>query len=117
MAGRSTPADFTELSTYGRWTTTPAEYVSAVARYDREIGKLNWAAPQDHMCEPWIIAQTGLSVDDQRRTVANFLELGELWAEESDRPSPFIPVLQGWSFGDYMRCAELYAEAGVDSAA
>jgi hypothetical protein len=113
---------FTELSTFGTWRTSAAEYVEAVARYDREIGRLDWAAPQDWMCEPAIIhgggpagfLGTGLSVDEhQRRTVANFLEVRELWATVSDRPSPFIPVLQGWTMGDYMRCAELYEAAGV----
>ncbi|MCW2907573.1 MAG: hypothetical protein JWL68_2362 [Actinomycetia bacterium] len=45
--------------------------------------------------------------------MANFLELGELWPTVRDRPSPFIPVLQGWSIGDYLRCAEKYEAAGV----
>jgi hypothetical protein len=40
---------FTELSTYGRWTIGPREYVAEVARYQREIGNLLWAAPQDWM--------------------------------------------------------------------
>ena len=113
---------FTELSTFGTWRTRPTEYVEAVARYDREIGRLDWAAPQDWMCEPAIIhgggpggfPGTGLSVGEhQRRTVANFLELGELWAAESDRPSPFVPVLQGWTMGDYADCADMYEAAGV----
>jgi hypothetical protein len=109
---------FTELSRHGQWTTTPAEYVRAVARYDREIGRLDWAAPQDHMCEPWIVQRTGLSVDrHQHLTVANYLELRELWPTVSDRPGPFIPVLQGWTMGDYVRCRELYEDAGIDLAA
>jgi hypothetical protein len=115
---------FTELSRYGEWRTTPAEYVRAVARYEREIGRLDWAAPQDHMCEPWIIQGgngfpgTGLSVDrHQHLTVDNFVELRELWPQHSDRPCPFIPVLQGWTVGDYIRCREMYRAAGVDLAA
>jgi hypothetical protein len=106
---------FTELSTYGEWRTSAAEYVKALARYVHEIGGLDWAAPQDWMCEPWIVRKTGLSVEEhQRHTVGNFLELRERWAAESDQPCPFVPVLQGWGFGDYMRCAEMYADAGVD---
>ena len=39
---------------------------------------LEWAAPMDWMCEPAMLARTGLTVEDhQRRTVANFLELRE----------------------------------------
>jgi hypothetical protein len=40
---------FSELSLYGQWRTDPAEYVYFVDRYDREIGRLDWAAPQDWM--------------------------------------------------------------------
>jgi hypothetical protein len=34
---------FTELSKSGRWMTSPREYAEAVARYQREIGRLLWA--------------------------------------------------------------------------
>lgn len=113
---------FTELATFGTWRTGPAEYAAAVARYDAEVGRLEWAAPQDWMCEPWIIRGggpgncpgTGLDVaGHQRRTVANFLQLGQLWPGVSDAESPFMPVLQGWAPGDYLECAQLYAQAGV----
>jgi hypothetical protein len=50
---------FTELSQFGRWVTSPRQYADAVARYQREIGRLEWAAPQDWMCEPDIIAGGG----------------------------------------------------------
>src|SRR5687768_8263542 len=67
---------FTELSMHGTWTTPPAAYVAAVRRYRAEIGGLMWAAPQDWMCEPVMLARTGLTVADlQARTVANLLEL------------------------------------------
>lgn len=98
---------FTELGTYGRWRTTVNEYVEAVERYRQQIGRLEWAAPMDWMCEPHMIDKTGLSVrEHQERTVASYLEL-------RDR-GPFIPVLQGWTQADYERCAHLYSEAGVD---
>ncbi|AYR01211.1 queuine tRNA-ribosyltransferase [Mycobacterium phage Oscar] len=106
---------FSELSMFGEWQTTPTEYVAAVKRYDEEIGKLEWAAPQDWMCEPDMIAKTGLSVvEHQRRTVANYVELCTLWAEVSDAECPFMPVLQGYAVEDYLRCMDMYAEAGVD---
>ena len=114
---------FTELQMFGRWVTTPAEYVAAVRRYRDEIGQLQWAAPQDWMCEPVVIAGgrvgpvtfagTGLSVDEhQRRTVQNLLELRELAPD-----LPFAPVLQGYTPADYERCADMYAAAGIDLAA
>lgn len=60
-----------------------------------------------------MLAHTGLSVAaHQERTVANYLELTAL------APGlPFIPVLQGWELADYLRCADLYASAGIDLAA
>lgn len=101
---------FTELDTHGYWETTPRGYVSAVRRYSDEIGGLEWAAPQDWMCEPWIVAKTGLDVvTHQARTVANFLELRALAPD-----LPFVPVLQGWQMDDYLRCVDIYTAAGVD---
>lgn len=111
---------FTQLQKHGTWTTTPEEYVEALYRYRDETGTLDWAAPQDWMCEDVVIqggtfsgvtfAGTGLSVEEhQRRTVANFLELRELAPDLH-----IIPVLQGSTLDDYLRCADLYAAAGVD---
>ncbi|WP_052373119.1 DUF7221 family queuine tRNA-ribosyltransferase-like protein [Amycolatopsis taiwanensis] len=104
---------FSELSLFGEWRTSPEDYVAAVRRYDEEIGKLEWAAPQDWMCEPVMLAKTGLTVaEHQRRTVVNFLRLQEVWG---DRYScPFMPVLQGWNRDDYLRCLDLYGAHGVD---
>lgn len=104
---------FTELLLHGAWETTPQAYVAAVRRYRDEIGGLDWAAPQDWMCEPQMLARTGLSVaDHQARTVASVFELRSLAPD-----LPFVPVLQGWAIDDYLRAADAYASAGVDLAA
>ena len=104
---------FTELSLHGRWITPPEDYAAAVTRYAEQIGGLDFAAPQDWMCEPFMLARTGLSVaEHQHRTVANYLALRQL------APAlPFIPVVQGWRLADYLACVDLYASAGVDLAA
>lgn len=112
---------FSELSMYGEWRTDPFEYVQWVKGYDREIGNLDWAAPQDWMCEPSMIERTGLSVrEHQERTVKNFVLLCQMWERWDSKclPSqqatcPFMPVLQGWTVEDYWRCVDLYAQAGV----
>jgi len=104
---------FTEIKRHGRWTITAAEYVAEVRRYVEQIGMLAWAAPMDWMCEPDQIARTGLSViEHQRRTVANYIELRQLAPD-----LPFVPVIQGWTVADYLRCVQMYADAGVDLAA
>ena len=101
---------FTELSMFGEWLTPAREYVKAVRRYRDEIGGLEWASPQDWMCEPWIIAKTGLTVSEhQKRTVYNYLLLRDL-----DPQLPFVPVLQGWELDDYRRHIDLYTKWGVD---
>lgn len=101
---------FTELSLNGRWVTTPGSYADAVTRYIEELGALDFAAPMDWMCEPFMIERTGLSVrEHQHRTVANYLELCAL------APAvPWLPVVQGWTLPDYLHCVDLYASAGVD---
>lgn len=120
---------FSEISQFGYWRTSPRDYVRAVMRYDREIGRLEWAAPQDWMCEPAMIRGgiidgkkvpgTGLSLlEHQQRTVANFIELQHLWAWECElndyfSECPFMPVLQGWDWDDYIRCADMYEAARV----
>lgn len=111
---------FTELQMHGRWTLTADEYATSVKRYVRLYGpRLKWAAPQDWMCEPIVLAGgeasrgitfagTGLTVDEhQRRTVANFIELRKLLG------ALVIPVLQGWHITDYWRCCQMYEDAGV----
>jgi hypothetical protein len=88
----------------------PAVYAARVRRYHQEIGHLAWAAPQDWMCEPFILAQTGLTVaEHQRRTVHNFLAL-----RETAPDLPVIPVVQGFQVRDYLHCVELFHRHGVD---
>ncbi|WP_229069004.1 hypothetical protein [Actinoplanes sp. DH11] len=103
---------FTELSQYGTWDTgpAPAVYANRVRRYRDEIGHLAWAAPQDWMCEPAILAKTGLTVaEHQDRTITNYERLRDLAPD-----LPFVPVVQGWTPGDYLRCVDRYQRAGID---
>lgn len=105
---------FTELSMNGQWVTSPGEYVEALLRYDEEIGDIAWAAPQDWMCEPFMLQQTGLTVaEHQARTVANFVELEALWPASRHGDCPIMPVIQGWTLPDYVACVGLYEAAGV----
>ncbi|WND60085.1 hypothetical protein QQA43_31040 (plasmid) [Mycolicibacterium vanbaalenii] len=88
-------------------------------RYDREIGQLEWAAGMDWMCEADMLARTGLTVEEhQRRTVANFVVLQRLWCADDDPDrhpeSPFMPTVQGQTVTDYLRCWDMFGEAGVD---
>ncbi|WP_254874319.1 MULTISPECIES: hypothetical protein [Streptomyces] len=132
---------FTELKQYGTWRTGPEEYAALVRRLRAQLGeeRVRWAAPQDWMCEPQVIfganhhlpphhpqyfrgttphhsgraGRTDREFDlavrlHQERTIENFLELRRLAPDQ-----PFIPVLQGWAPRHYLRCLDLYGQAGV----
>lgn len=101
---------FTELSMFGAWTMDARAYAAEVRRFRDEVGSLDWAAPQDWMCEPVMLAKTGKTVEEhQRLTVENFVELRSLAPD-----LPIVPVVQGWGLGDYFRCVELYERHGID---
>ena len=40
--------------------TSQDEYIDAIRRYVQEIGQPEFVAPRDMMCEPHMIAKTGL---------------------------------------------------------
>jgi hypothetical protein len=108
---------YMQLKHTGRWQFTEQQYLANVARYQAEIGSLQWAAGMDFMNEDEILAATGLQVHDHlRRTVDNYLRLVELWPSGGDGPCPVIPTLQGKRRFDYLRCREMYEDAGVDLA-
>lgn len=101
---------FTELDRFGAWQTSPEQYADEAQRWQEGIGGLDFAAPQDWMCEPRILRHTGLTVvEHQRRTIESYLKLREL------APGvPWIPVLQGYDIPEYVDHAAQYQRAGID---
>lgn len=101
---------FTELSMFGKWQTSATQYLEAIERIVDTSSNLQWASPQDWMCEPQMIQRTGFSVEThQHLTCENFCELQSL------RPAVrIIPVLQGWHPNDYLTHFEMYGAYGVD---
>ena len=101
---------FTELKDHGEWTVSPADYAADVRRFEAEVGNLAWAAPQDWMCEPFILEKTRLGVAaHQRLTLENYRELRQLAPDQ-----PWVPVLQGWTEADYLRHADQYDTFACD---
>jgi hypothetical protein len=99
---------YTEIARHGGWRTSPEEYARAIARIKGAVGKMDWAAPQDWTCDPSSLKATGLTVRrHQRLTLDNYLALRRLRA-------PVIPVLQGWTYADYIQHANDYMAAGVN---
>ena len=102
---------FSEIAAHGRWTTTPQRFAADSRRYYEQVGgRCDFVAPMDWMCEPKMVAKTGLSVrEHQYRTVESVLELRSLAPD-----LPIAPVIQGWDLDSYIECVGLYAEAGID---
>lgn len=98
---------FTELSMHGRWTMDARTYADLIRKYEEQIGHMQWAAPQDWMCEKFMLAKTGRTVaQHQASTIDNYLDLRALSAN-------VIPVLQGQTLHDYESHAEQYENRGV----
>jgi hypothetical protein len=97
---------FTTISQHGKYLTEPHEYAAQIKRWSTN-GSLLAAVTQDYMCEPHIIAKTGLSVPEhQRMTVERYdalmaCDLGGVY---------LMPVLQGWMPDDYLRHLEMYGD-------
>lgn len=114
---------FTQLQIYGHWDDVPLKlFISEARIHIEEIGNIEYLAPRDWMCEPIIInggwagkiyfAGTKLSIlEHQHKTVADYLDLREHAPE-----LPWMPVLQGWTLDDYLRCTEMYDKAGINLA-
>lgn len=95
---------FTEVSTFGGYRSSVAEYAAEIRRWAGN-GNLLAAVAQDWMCEPWIVEKTGLSVlVHQQLTVERYDAL-----VEKDTGGVYIlPVLQGYAPSDYVRHIRMY---------
>lgn len=93
------------------WSMDFESYGGMWLRLTQEIGRQpDFLAIQDWPCEPAVRLRTGLTVaDHQEFTVDSYLQLAEgfPWL-------PWMPVLQGWEPGDYLRHVDMYERAGVD---
>lgn len=100
---------FTQLHR-GGWVKPPEQFLEEVYFLADKCPGMEWASPQDWMCEPTALAATGKTVRyHQMRTIENYLLLKEL-----DDRDLIIPVIQGLVPGDHATCVELYMLNGVD---
>jgi hypothetical protein len=93
---------FTEISTHGRWRSEPERYAEEISRWS-SCGNLSAAVTQDMMCEPFILAKTGLSIQaHQEITVKRYLRI------VAATGTYVMPVLQGFAPTDYVRHLRMY---------
>lgn len=94
---------FSELARFGRYREGVEEYAAQVERWSR-CGNLLAAVTQDYMCEPVMLAKTGLTVAaHQRLTLERFRALRQLV-----RSTYVMPVLQGYRAAEYLRHLRTY---------
>lgn len=98
---------FTELDGHGAYRSTPAVYAAELRRLvDNGIVRAKAAVAQDYMCEPRMLARTGLSIaEHQRLTVERYDAL-----MDAGPPCTILPVIQGYATEDYLRCIDLYGQ-------
>lgn len=102
---------FTELNLYGAYRHGPEEYAAELYRLATSgVVRIAAAVAQDYMCEAFMLAKTGLTVEDHQRLT---IERYDALVAELDRlfdgacPFPVMPVLQGYAPAEYV--AHLHA--------
>lgn len=107
---------FTSISKDGEYSETPEEYARSIARWASP--RLKGVVAQDYMCEPHILAKTGLTVlEHQLKTRERYVRFRDEWERiRQERQVPkeqwpvVIPVLQGWTREDYELHLALYGD-------
>lgn len=104
---------FTEIAQHGGYRHEPKVYADELRRlHDHSIVNITIAVAQDYMCEPFMLAKTGLTITDHQRLT---IERYDALAAEN-LPFPIMPVLQGYEPADYVRHIEMYgARLDLDS--
>ncbi len=95
---------FTEIATHGAYRETVDAYVAQIERW-RKCGNMLAAVSQDYMCEPWILAKTGLTIAEHQR-----LTIERYDAIRSRTTAYVMPVLQGFAPPDYVAHVRTYGE-------
>lgn len=96
---------FTTIEKHGGYPEPVGAYASEIRRV-RSWGNLLAVVSQDYMCEPRMLARTGLTIaDHQRLTIERF---DALVAE--DLGVTIMPVLQGYEPADYVAHVRQYGE-------
>lgn len=97
---------FSEIAAHGDYRASPERYAAQVVRW-WHLGRMVSATSQDYMCEPSILARTGLSVaDHQRLTIDRYDTLRALIPASIY----LMPVIQGYTPDEYAACLTAYGD-------
>ncbi len=96
---------FTEVARHGGYRYGVEQYYWQICRW-HSVGNLLIAVAQDWMCEPFVLARTGLSIArHQELTIERYDQLLNL-----NPPAPIMPVLQGYQSSDYLIHLQQYGD-------
>ena len=105
---------FTELFIHGYYRHGVEQYAAELHRlYSAGVVKIAAAVAQDYMCEPFILAKTGLTIEEhQRLTIKRYDDLVAELERLFDGKLPFhvMPVLQGFAPQDYVDHILMYGD-------
>jgi hypothetical protein len=105
---------FTELFIHGHYRHGVEQYAAELYRlYTAGVVKIAAAVAQDYMCEAFILAKTGLTIEEhQRLTIQRYddlvAELERLFG--GNIPFHVMPVLQGFAPQDYVNHVRMYGD-------
>lgn len=106
-------AAFTEVVGHGGYRHSAAEFAAEIVSISALFGgRLEFVSAQDYMCEAIALKATGLTLQDhQDMTIARYRELVAALAQLAPDNAPtVVPVLQGWTPEDYVRCLRAYGD-------
>ena len=96
---------FTTIMRHGGYPEPPSAYAAHIRRW--AAPNLRAAVAQDYMCEPHMLAKTGLTIaDHQRLTIERYDEL----LLEDLAGVYVMPVLQGYAPADYAAHVRAYGD-------
>ena len=105
---------FTKLAKHGCYPEPVEVYAAQLHRlHTQGVVQIAVASCQDYMCEPFMLAKTGLTVlDHQRLTIERYDALVTELDRLFDGVVPFevLPVLQGFTIADYLRHIDMYGD-------
>lgn len=97
---------FMKLRLHGCYPSSPQAYARKVERVARLVKRVT-AVTEDYMCEPFMLAKTGLSIaDHQRLTIERF----DAIRTTLDPAIELMPVLQGYLPREYVDHIRQYGE-------
>lgn len=106
-------AAFTEVDRHGGYRAPPADFAAEACSWTDRVPGCAFVASQDYMCEPFILAKTGLTVaDHQRMTIERFDAIRAAWTSAT----PLLPVLQGFAESEYLSHIDQYGDRLLEGA-